>query len=157
MSKVLRQLHFETITKPLPDVVRQITNLEREAYGEHGLGTPWTLVPFMRHGLVIVCREGEEIVGVVEAMRDWREPGRAYIFGLCVKADRRGQGVGTKLFGRLLGVLREAGFRSAELTVAADNEVARRIYRDTFTFEETGLLPGEYGDGEDRIRMERSL
>ncbi|MCD6519782.1 MAG: GNAT family N-acetyltransferase [Anaerolineae bacterium] len=56
-------------------------------------------------------------------------PGEAEVLYFGVRADRRGEGIGRALFGRMIEVLRERGARAVGLTVDESNQVAKRFYR----------------------------
>jgi ribosomal-protein-alanine N-acetyltransferase len=79
-----------------------------------------------------------------------------HIKDIAVHADHRGQGVGTRLLERGLGVLESQGAASAKLEVRESNHTARRLYRD-HGFEHRRTVPRYYSDGEDALVLVRPL
>ena len=77
-----------------------------------------------------------------------------HVKDLAVREGDRRQGVATALLRRALSVLEAAGSASAKLEVRADNEGARRLYRQ-FGFEHRKTIPNYYSNGEDALVMVR--
>ena len=72
---------------------------------------------------------------------------------IAVHPVARGLGVGTRLLDRIVELARR---RQLRLFVRRSNEGAIRFYRAR-GFDETGVRPGNYFDGEDAIIMVRRL
>ena len=66
---------------------------------------------------------------------------RALLWGMYVRPEARGAGVGDAIVGALLDEARRIGVRSVLLTVIAGNERAERLYR-RWGFERYGVEPG---------------
>lgn len=71
---------------------------------------------------------------------------RALLWGMYVRPEARGAGVGDAIVEALLGEARRIGIRSVLLTVIAGNERAERLYR-RWGFERYGVEPGAVRTG----------
>ncbi|MFY1674676.1 GNAT family N-acetyltransferase [Plantactinospora sp. WMMB334] len=77
------------------------------------------------HGPSVLAYAGEEVVGIGAG---WcHEPGRLMVVAMWTEPDRRGQGVGRRVLGHVVGWARERDLR-VELWVADGNPGARRLY-----------------------------
>lgn len=104
------------------------------------------------HALTFVARTpGGMIVGAVLAFPCANET--FCLHKIMVAADLRGQGIGSRLFSRLVGELDQ---RKAYcfLTVAVENHRAIELYRK-WGFENEELVAGYYRKGEDRLVLTR--
>lgn len=142
----------ELVTTVEPKLVERLVELEQEAFGCGGMNE-WHLVPLIRHGRVFISRHNEVVVGAVQYMRDWERPELAYMVGVSVAAEARGKGIGTHLLVESIKKLFEDNFVEVELTVAADNVAAVKVYKDKLGFEVTEFRESEYGQGQDRVVM----
>jgi ribosomal-protein-alanine N-acetyltransferase len=77
-----------------------------------------------------------------------------HIKDIAVREQQRGQGVGSTLLKRALGVLASRGVASVKLEVRESNTGARRLYRD-FDFVHRRTVPRYYSDGEDALVLVR--
>lgn len=96
---------------------------------------------------VLVAQMGNGLVGWGASLVRQCSPtlsGRVY--ALAVRADCRGQGLGRKLFARLVAHLQRRGCRSICLEVRSDNAGAIGLYRK-LGFAEKKLLTDYYGPG----------
>lgn len=71
---------------------------------------------------------------------------RALLWGMYVRPEARGAGVGDAIVEALLAEARRIGIRSVLLTVIAGNERAERLYR-RWGFERYGVEPGAVRTG----------
>lgn len=74
----------------------------------------------------VIGRDGQD-VGAVTARLD--EDGHAFIYGLCVRADLRGQGIGRRALARLIRDLTDRDHPRLSLEVACVNVAALELYR----------------------------
>ncbi|MFB6073598.1 MAG: GNAT family N-acetyltransferase [Haloarculaceae archaeon] len=79
-----------------------------------------------------------------------------HVKDIAVREQRRGEGVGTSLLERALGVLDDRGCGSVKLEVRVSNDPAISLYRG-FGFEHRRTVPGYYGDGEDALVLVTAL
>ncbi|MET7650854.1 MULTISPECIES: N-acetyltransferase [unclassified Streptomyces] len=103
--------------------------------------------------LVVEDADGHVLVGYILACP---KPGgeSCWLHSLVVTAGLRGQGLGRRLLGEALGLLRAADVREARLTVDPDNTTALALYKSLgFTPDPEGPYTDYYGPGENRMTM----
>lgn len=146
---------------PSDPVIRQaeradllaVVRIEEAAFPQ-----PWPIAAFEQHlgepGFLVAADEA--VVGyiVADAVPNHGEP-LGHVKDLAVRSDRRGEGIGSRLLERALGVLGARAIGSVKLEVRAGNEPARRLYR-AYDFVHRRTIPRYYSDGEDAIVMVRS-
>lgn len=137
-------------------LITQLVKLEQEAFGIGGMNE-WHLVPFIRHGRVYVARENGEVVGLIQYMRDWDNPKKAYLMGVSIVREFRGQGFGTMLIRASIKELQQENIEEVELTVDPQNNAAIKIYAGKLGFIGKDTRLDEYGTGENRLVMVLSL
>ncbi len=136
--------------------IAQIIAIEQEAFGSGGMNH-WFLMPFLRHGQVFVLENSGHIAAVAEFMRDFHNETTAYLFGLAVHQDHRGQGLGFQLLSTAHSSLRKQGFTKVCLTVDPNNTEALHLYCTKCNYVQMEFLPNEYGVGEDRLYLTLEL
>jgi len=139
-----------------PKIVQRLVQLEIEAFGAGGMNE-WHLIPLIRHGRVYIMKKNEEIIGQIHYMRDWDNPGKAYIYGISVAKEWRGQGIGTRLLEESLKALAKENIQEVELTVDPQNAAAVRVYENKLGFSVIEYRTDEYGQGENRLVMRLPL
>lgn len=77
-----------------------------------------------------------------------------HIKDIAVREDRRGEGIGSGLLERALGVLGTQGVASVKLEVRESNHPARELYR-YYGFVHRRTVPRYYSDGEDALVLVR--
>ena len=77
-----------------------------------------------------------------------------HIKDIAVHEQHRGQGIGSTLLERALGVLAARGVASVKLEVRQSNTGARRLYRQ-YGFVHRRTVPRYYSDGEDALILVR--
>lgn len=137
-------------------LINRLANIEREAFGTGGLNE-WHLVPFIRHGKVYIAKNKDEVIGLIQYMREWENPQKAYLMGVSIAKELRGQGFGTMLIKNSLRALKQENIKEVELTVDPENLAAIKIYKEKLGFTSEGLRLDEYGAGENRLVMILSL
>ena len=137
-------------------LITRLVKLEGEAFEIGGLNE-WQLVPFIRHGRVYIAREKDDVVGLIQYMRDWEQPQKAYLMGVSIAQELRGQGFGTTLVSDSLRVLKQDSIEEVELTVDPANHAAIKIYKEKLGFLAKDTRLDEYGAGEHRLVMTLSL
>ena len=139
-----------------PALIAPIVELEREAFGPGGLNI-WHLEPLIRHGRVYICRLEGKIVGVVQYMLDWDHPQNAYMIGVSIAKESRGQGIGFLLLQDSLTALAAEKIQAVSLTVDPENLAAVKLYQQKLGFLVTDFKNDEYGTGEGRLVMKLDL
>jgi [ribosomal protein S18]-alanine N-acetyltransferase len=81
-------------------------------------------------------------------------PEEAHVMTLAVDRRAQGRGVGAQVVAGMLDEVARAGRRAVTLEVRASNGPARRLYRRA-GFEDSGVRPAYYPDGEDAVIMWR--
>lgn len=149
-------MKVELLEKVELSFITQLVKLEQEAFGIGGMNE-WHLVPFIRHGRVYIGRQKDEVVGLIQYMRDWNKPQKAYLMGVSIGQEWRGQGLGTMLMNTTLELLKKENIQEVELTVEPSNSAAIKIYAGKLGFVEKETRLDEYGTGENRLVMMLSL
>lgn len=137
-------------------LLKGLVLLEADAFGSGGLNE-WHLVPLIRHGRVFVAREQQQALGLIQYLRDWNNPYKAYLMGVSVAKEMRGKGLGTLLIRTSLQFMKKEDIEEVELTVDPENVGAIKIYSEKFGFEVKCTRADEYGAGENRLVMILSL
>ncbi len=133
-----------------------VAALDREAWqgnrnpefipdGEHA----WRL--WVEHALVIVAREHSEVIGAILAFPCLS--GAWCVHKVFVRKDKRGCGIGTKLFSVLLREIDRIG-ADCFLTVDPLNKRALKLY-ESWGFGAPKFVKGYYRAEEDRIVLTR--
>ena len=137
-------------------LLQKLVQLEKEAFDVGGLNE-WNIVPFIRHGRVYVAKQQQEVVGLIEYMRDWDNPRKSYLVGISIAKEMRGQGLGTILLHNSLQLLKKENIEEVELTVDPENLAAIKVYEEKLGFVKKDFRLDEYGAGENRLVMILSL
>lgn len=147
---------IEWVQKVEPELIKRLVALEMDAFGDGGMNE-WHLVPFIRHGRVYIIRKNQEVVGLIEYMLDWNCPQKAYMVGVSIDKNTRGQGIGTKLLRESFMRLQQDNIKEIELTVDPQNIPVVSMYEKKLGFVTTELRNNEYGEGESRLVMKLTL
>lgn len=147
---------IELVRTMEPKLIARLVEIDKEAFGPGGLNV-WYLEPLIRHGRVYVYRLDNEVVGLVQYMLDWDRPQKAYMVGVSIAKESRGQGLGAKLLKESFEALSKENIHEVELTVDPDNEVAVKLYENKLGFLVTDFKHDEYGKDEGRLVMKLHL
>ena len=101
--------------------------------------------------LVIAAVTGGKLVGYVDV---WLIEEEGHINNVAVLPEYQGMGIGMILFNTMIEVTERAGIQSHTLEVARGNDRAIDLY-EKFGFQEAGVRPGYYENGDDAIIMWR--
>lgn len=130
-------------------LLMKICETEKSIFGDGALNQ-WHMPYVSRHGLVLALVEGEEVLGASESIRSMSAGDMAFVVGLWVAQERRGQGLGRLLINETVSRLRAKGYETVSLTCSPQNLAGKRLY-ESCGFREAGTLFEEYGPGEDRV------
>jgi [ribosomal protein S18]-alanine N-acetyltransferase len=147
------QITVEVISNPDSDLQKKILEIDEKAFGPGSLNH-WSLPLFLHYGRVYLARCNGEPAGSAQLIRDWEDPGLAYLYGLAVAEAYRNRGIGTFLLGSILETLPRSGFRRLQLTVTPENEVAIHLYQNKFHLNQLKFIENYYGPGENRWLLE---
>ena len=105
-----------------------------------------------------VFAAGGELVGLIEAARDYPATGDWHLGLLLLDPSARGAGLGARLYGGFEGWVAARGGRRIVLSVVEENAPALRFWR-RLGFAETRILPPRrFGDKvQSRTELERRL
>jgi GNAT superfamily N-acetyltransferase len=96
-----------------------------------------------------------DLVGVLDAIRDYPEPGEWFIGLLLLRPDQRGRGLGQRIYGAFEAWAAASGARSIGLGVVETNERAYRFWqRMGFGLVRT-TPPRRFGQKEHAVRYMR--
>ena len=98
-----------------------------------------------RRTVLVATADDDRVVGVVIAMR---QQDAAHVLDVVVARDRRRRGIGARLLRALAVVAVRDDVPALTLEVRASNLAARALY-EQLGFEDAGVRPGYYRDGED--------
>ncbi|RKH44420.1 GNAT family N-acetyltransferase [Corallococcus llansteffanensis] len=130
----------------LPDQARRIPT-----------GRPPDLAPGQGHLLALRTAAGE-VVGLLEALRDFPAPGEWYLGILLLAPEVRGQGRGEAVVHAYEAHVRAAGGRLLRLAVLEENEAAHRFWTRMGFQPEKWVGPLEQGLKLNRLlRMTKQL
>lgn len=115
---------------------------------------PWPFTAFERfvgEPGFLVAEVGPGIAGyiVADSMPNHGRP-LGHVKDIAVHPDYRGEGIGSLLLDRALGVLAAGGARSVKLEVRESNDAARSLYEE-FGFSHRKTVRRYYDDGEDAL------
>ena len=135
----------------------QIMDIEKQAFGKGALNE-YVIVPMMRYGKVYAAvDEDDEPIACAYFIRDINDIGTAYLMSVAVLPVFRGREVGTELLKFAFGNLQRFGITHVKLTVDPANFTALSVYREKLGFSVIENSKDEYGEGEDRLVMQKEL
>jgi ribosomal protein S18 acetylase RimI-like enzyme len=107
--------------------------------------------------ILLVAEEQGEIVGQIFMQIDSALSGgdgrAAYLYALRVRPTHRNRGIGTELVREAEAILRTRGFARALISVAKNNDPARRLY-ERLGYEVFGEDPGNWSFFDDRGKQQ---
>ena len=122
-----------------------VYRIEQEAFPQ-----PWPFSAFEQHledpGFLVAADTAVVGYVVADAVPNHGRP-LGHVKDLAVRADRRGEGIGSRLLEEALAVLGAQGVPSVKLEVRESNAAARALYRD-HGFVHRRTIPRYYSDGE---------
>lgn len=150
-------ISFKPIDHSDQNKLEQIMDIEKQAFGKGAL-SEYVIVPMMRYGKVYAAvDEEDDPIACAYFMRDMNDIGTAYLMSVAVLPVFRGKDVGTELLKYSLGHLQRFGITHIRLTVDPANFTALSVYREKLGFSVIENSKDEYGEGEDRLVMQKVL
>ena len=138
------------------DLLDQLVELEQEVHTKGGLSL-FEIHSFIRYGRVYAAVEYDEILGCVYFMRDFDNPGKAFLYGIIVKPQESGKKLGETLLLSAFSDLKDSGIRMVEGTVHPQKHKAIKVYRDNLDFHIINLGDDEDPGEEDFLQLRKTL
>ena len=146
----------EEVVEHDPALIQAIVDIDLVTFSEV-TWSRFTAGLMLRHGRTFLQRADGTIIGTCQLLKSWDDPQEAVLFSMSIRPGWRGQGLGTFFLHEVSTSLTESGVASLVLEVDPKNEAAIRLYEEKFSFKRVALCTGEYGPGQDRLRMRRVL
>lgn len=90
-------------------------------------------------------------------MRDFDNPGKAFLYGILIKPGETSKRLAETLLLSAFSDLKDSGIRMVEVTVHPSNHKAIRIYRDMLDFHIINLGDDEDPADEDFLELRKTL
>jgi len=150
-------ISFKSLEHTTENRLQQIMEIEKKAFGKGAL-SEYVIVPMMRYGKVYAAvDEDDDPIACAYFMRDINDIGTAYLMSIAVLPLFRGKNVGTELLKYAFTHLKRFGITHIRLTVDPANFNALSVYREKLGFTVVENSKDEYGQGEDRLVMQKQL
>jgi ribosomal-protein-alanine N-acetyltransferase len=138
----------------IPNDIPAVASIVREALRENYPTSLYLDIHrWWRDGFLIADLDGQP-VGFLAAVVS--AEGQARILMFAVAAGFRDRGIGTQLMNAFIARSAERGLRRIELEVRKSNEGGIRFYQ-RYAFEIGYVMPAFYTDGEDGLKMLKTL
>lgn len=137
------------------EYIKQIIEVEKEAFGLNGGVDEWILKPIIRYGKVFALVIEDEVIGIAEYIRNF-DGDEMFLYGFSIKKVYRKHGYGKKLLEESIKVFKKNKIKKIGLTVSLENEEAIELYKK-IGFEIKEILKDEYGEGIDRLYYVRNI
>ncbi len=138
------------------DLLYQLADIEQELHPGTGMNL-FELYSYIRYGRVYAAVDYDEVVGSVYFLRDFENPGKAYLYGAMVVPAERGKKLGESLMLSAFGDLKEAGIRMVEVTVSPKNQRALKTYQDVLGFNIINLPDDADIEDEEFLLLRKTL
>ena len=128
-----------------------------ELYDTDGASSNWFNQVFVNHGLVVGAFNNTRLIGVIETIRDFQNPEKAYGIGICIHPDYQGEGISKLLFNETFEVLKNNNVRIFEGLVSTTNYRQLRNVMHVHGLEGFEFRRDEYGPGINRLNFIKNL
>ena len=98
--------------------------------------------------VALVIQENDQVLGFLAGRQLTQDGAEWEIENVAVSGQARRRGLGSRLLGEFLNVIRDRGGQDVFLEVRASNHAARRLY-EKWAFVEAGLRKSYYQDPEE--------
>lgn len=150
-------ISFTPLEHDTQNRLEQIMDIEKKAFGKGAL-SEYVIVPILRYGKVYAAVDEEnDPIACAYFMRDMNDIGTAYLMSIAVLPVFRGKNVGTELLKYAFTNLKRFGITHIRLTVDPANFNALSVYKEKLGFTVIESSKDEYGEGEDRLVMQKEL
>jgi [ribosomal protein S18]-alanine N-acetyltransferase len=136
--------------------IEALLRIDHEAFNDVVLNN-WTLPAYLRNGRAFGLFVDEVLSGYAIYLRDWNDPGLAYLAEFAIDRAHQGKGYAAPLLSGSLSYLKRDKISSVGLNVDPKNSRALHVYQDKFGFRFVEHCPDEYGPGRDRSYLKLDL
>ncbi|MDD1771503.1 MAG: GNAT family N-acetyltransferase [Methanomassiliicoccales archaeon] len=131
--------------------VEAVLRIDHEAFNNVVLNN-WTLPAYIRNGRAFGLFVDEMLSGYAIYLRDWNDPGLAYLAEFAIDKAHQGKGYATSLH-----YLKRDKISKVGPNVDPMNSRALHVHQDKFGFRFVEHCPNEYGRDRDRSYLELDL
>lgn len=139
-----------------PTLIPAIIDLDLLTFSEP-TWSRYTAGLLLRHGRTFLLQADGAIIGTCQLLRSWSTPQEAVLFSMSIRPGWRGRGLGTFFLEEVIHTLLQGDIHSLVLEVDPENEAAIKLYEQKFGFVRQKVCDQEYGPGQDRLHMRKTL
>lgn len=143
------------IKDPNGKEIKEIIEIEEQAFEGNGNVDLWIIKALIRYGLVFVIKEEDKIISIVEYMQKFNE-NTVFLYGISTLKSHRFKGYASFLLKESEKYLKNLNYKEIVLTVDPANEIAKNLYLKNGYVNEK-LLKDEYGKGIDRYVFKKYI
>lgn len=148
-------MEFKRIKPEDKKDIDEIVKIEEEVFGKNGGADYWLIKSFIRYGLLLVIKEGDEIVSIAEYIQIMGKK-EFFLYGFLTRERFRGKGYAGKLIEHSGKIAKIMGYEAISLTVDPENILAVNLYKRR-GYEIVEYQENEYGIGIHRYLMRKVL
>lgn len=148
-------MNFKELNRADLPLIKEIVELEEEAFGGKGGVDLWILKALLRYGKVFVLEENERIISIIEYMQCFDKK-EVFLYGICTLKKYRNQGNANRIMEESEKYLKNKGYNEIYLTVDPENEIAINMYKH-FGYSIVEYQENEYGEGIHRYLMKKTI
>lgn len=138
------------------DLLYQLAEVEQSLHPGTGMNL-FEIHSYIRYGRVYAAVDDDDTLGSVYFLRDFENPGKAFLYGVTVRPEYRGKRLGESLLLSAFSDLKEAGVRMVEASVSPKNIKAIKVYRDSLGFNIINLPDDSNMEDEDILIFRKTL
>lgn len=139
-----------------PSLIPSVVEIDLMTFSEP-TWSRFTAGLMLRHGRTFLLQANGAIIGTSQLLRSWSNLQEAVLFSMSIRPGWRGHGLGTFFLDEIAKVLVQAQVTSLVLEVDPENTAAIELYEKKFGFERQGICKQEYGDGQDRLHLRKTI
>jgi ribosomal protein S18 acetylase RimI-like enzyme len=139
-----------------PSLIASVVEIDLMTFSEP-TWSRFTAGLMLRHGRTFLLQANGAIIGTSQLLRSWSAPQEAVLFSMSIRPGWRGHGLGTFFLEEISAVLIRSQVTSLVLEVDPENAPAIELYEKKFGFERQGICKQEYGDGQDRLHLRKTI
>ena len=110
-------MDFKELNRADLPLIKEIVELEEEAFGGKGGVDLWILKALLRYGKVFVLEEDNKIMSIIEYMQCFDKK-EVFLYGICTLKKYRNQGNANRIMAESEKYLKNKGYNEIYLTVS---------------------------------------